>query len=662
MREKRQGSFLRFRILAVCGFFALLFAAILFRAFQLQVLDSPELKQLAARQHRKVMTVQSKRGDIFDRNLKELAVSVEVDSIFVQPKKMTSSREAIAALSQVLGMDREDVEDKLESGENFVWVKRRVDLTEDQRKLITSIEGLGIIKESRRYYPNRQLASNLIGFTGLDAHGLEGVERHYDEMLRGSSSKLVRDKDATGRLLLFEDLDKTVPLQGMEVELTIDKTIQYIAEKELKKAVDRTNAKGGTAVVMDPRTGEVLAMASMPTFDPNDAGRYSAGSMKNKAITDVYEPGSIFKLFLISAALEEKVIKPADSIYCENGKYKVFNRVFHDHEDYGWLNIYEIMKYSSNIGTAKIGERLGKARVYKYVKDFGFGSKTGIDLPGEVSGIFRHHNNWSKVTLHTVSFGQGVSATGIQLVTALSSIANGGFLMKPYIVKSVKDQSGRVISQTHPVVVRRVVSEETARKMTEMLIGVTQEGGTGTKAALGDFEVAGKTGTAQKVDPNSRGYARGAFMASFFGFVPAKNPRLAIIVSVDEPRGAEYYGGQVSAPVFREIARQSLAYLGVFNENVSPVQPVQFVKAKAERVIISGTPAAHVPDENIVEDVEENSTGVPDFTGKSVRNVLRVAKSRSLEVEVQGSGKAVAQKPAPGSAIPEKGPVVVWFQ
>ncbi|MBI1910969.1 MAG: transpeptidase family protein [Deltaproteobacteria bacterium] len=654
-KKKKPESSLKVRVTVVLGFFLVFFSAIFFRAFQLQVLDRDSLQHLAMKQHRKTINIQSKRGDIYDRNLKELAVSIEVDSVFAQSGKVENPREVSKALAPVLGMNMFELEKKLKTG-TFVWLKRQVDLNEEQRKLVTSFEGVGIVKESRRFYPNRQLASNIIGFTGLDSNGLEGVERHYDNILKGSSVKIVGDKDAMGRMLLFEDLDKKVPVQSMVVELTIDKNIQYITEKALKKAVEDANAKGGTAIVMDPVTGEILAMASQPTFDPNDVKKFDASQWKNKSITDAFEPGSIFKLFLISAALEEGIVKIKDSIFCENGNYRVSDRVFHDHIGYGWLTVPLIMKYSSNIGSAKIGEKLGKAQLYRYVKAFGFGTKTGVDLPGEATGSFMHYSKWSNVTLHTVSFGQGVSATGVQLVTAMSAIANGGFIVKPYVVKSIKDSSGKVISESNPTIVRRIISEDTARKVTDMLIEVTKQGGTGTKAAIEGFDVAGKTGTAQKPDFKHGGYASGAYMASFMGYVPAKNPRLAILVSIDEPRG-EYYGGLVSAPAFKEIAQESLSYLGVFPEKQDGMPKVQYIKNT-----IQPEPVNELEEAEVASPDPLRPMAIPDFTGKTVRAVLRMARERSFEVAVVGSGRAVSQKPAPGSSIPEKGPVVVTFQ
>lgn len=649
--RKKPKSYLKLRVYIVAGFFLFFFAAIFARAVHLQLIKGPELKKMAAKQHRKTLNLQSKRGDIFDRNLKELAVSVEVDSVFAQPNKIESPRTVARVLSPILGASSFELEKKLRSEAGFVWLKRQVDLKDEQRRIVKELDGIGIIKESRRFYPNRQLASNIIGFTGLDANGLEGIERYYDSMLRGSSARFTGEKDAMGRMLVYEDLGKTVPLEGMEVELTIDKTIQYVAEKALKKAVDKYDAVGGTAIVMDPATGEILAMANQPSFDPNDIRRFDAGHWKNRAVTDVYEPGSTLKLFLIAAALDEGIVKPSSSFFCENGNWRVKDRVFHDHEKYGWLDVTQILKVSSNICSAKIGEQLGKEQLYRYMKAFGFGSKTGIDLPGEASGFLRHYNKWSGVTLHTVSFGQGVSVSGVQLITAVSAIANGGFIMKPYIVRSVKDPSGRVVTESHPVITRRVISEDTARTLSRMLVKVTEEGGTGTQAAIADFEVAGKTGTAQKPDFKRGGYERGAYVASFVGFVPAKDPKLAILVTVDEPKG-EYYGGLVSGPVFKEIAEESLSYLGVFKANSAPP------KMEAEEGGAAGEEAVHEP----VDNAELRPMAVPDFHGKSVRMVLRMAKERAFDVEIKGSGRAVAQRPFPGASIPSKGPVVVEFE
>lgn len=667
--KERAEKWVRTRIYLVSAVFLAFFALVFARAFELQVLKGAELKEMAASQHERTLTVQSRRGDIYDRRGRALAVSLEVDSVYAQPSRVDSPAEAARTLAGALGVKRHEVERALATSRNFVWLKRQVDLGPDEREKIKAIPGVDTVKESRRYYPNRTLASNIIGFTGVDSDGLEGLELHYDNVLRGATRKIAGQRDAAGNRLLFEDVDKKVPLEGMQVELTVDKTVQYIAEKALERKVGETGAKGGVAVVMDPFTGEVLASAVRPTFDPNDYKRYSPSDWRNRSVTDVYEPGSIFKLFMISAALEEDVVEPGEIIYCENGRYRVADRVFHDTKRHGWLTVPQIIKYSSNIGSAKIGERVGPERLYRYLRSFGFGEKTGVDLPGESRGMLRHYSRWSAVTVDTVSFGQGVSATAMQLVTALSSIANGGYLMKPFVVKSVKDPDGGVISESHPVVVRRVISQATARRMTEVLTGVTREGGTGTQAAIPGFEVAGKTATAQKPDLKGGGYKDDAYVSSFFGYVPARNPRLAILVSIDEPAGDDYHGGQVAGPVFREIASQTLAYMGLYPAQDGPrdvpstassagfAEPAgTFVRASAERIIPAGQTGP-------VDSADEAGPGVvPDFTGQTMREVLREASALSLEVEPVGSGRAARQKPRAGRSPGEGGRVTVWFR
>lgn len=656
--KKKETSIPRFRIFIVLGLFVVLFSVVFARAFQLQVLKAGELKRIASSQHTGSIVVRAKRGDIYDRNLNELAVSIEVDSIYAQPAKVASARGAARTLSPILGINARSLEKRMKSSRSFVWLKRQVDLKESERDVVAGIDGIGILKESRRYYPNRKLAGNLLGFTGVDSVGLEGVELYYDEILSGETRRVMGERDAMGRLLIFGDTYKEVRLQGMEVELTIDKTIQYIAEKALVKAVKASKAAAGIAIVMDPRTGEILALANAPTIDPNNFKKYTPSQWRNRAVTDVFEPGSVMKLFMIAAAIEEGVVKPSDIFFCENGSYRVADRVFHDTKKHGWLSVAQILKYSSNIGSAKIGEELGPERLYRYLLAFGFADRTGVDLPGEASGSLSHYNDWSKVTLETVSFGQGISSTGIQLVSGMSAIANGGFLMRPYAVKAIRDPRGVVVKETDPVITRRVVSERTAATITRLLVGVTREGGTGWRAAVDGFEVAGKTATAQKPDLKNGGYMKGVFISSFLGFVPAANPRLVILVVLDEPGGEHYHGGTVAGPPFREIATRSLSYLGVFPDNPLGAQG-QTGAPKVRLASARGLKPAY----RVAEDPGEAlSTAVPDFRGRTMRVVLRMAKASSIDVEVKGSGRAVSQRPKPGSSPPDKGRVVVWFQ
>ena len=647
MKDKRE--WIRVRISIIAAIFLVGFGIIFLRAFQLQIVKKEHLEKRARLQYLKTIRINSKRGVIYDRNLKELAVSVEVPSIYAQPQRIKEPREVAGRLAKLLAVDRHSILKNIGSSKRFVWVKRQVLLTDEKKEEIRRLtsSGIGMIKESRRFYPKGELAANLIGFAGIDSEGLEGVELYYDRYLKGSSMLIRTEKDATGRTLLFEDISARA--EGMDVVLTIDGTIQYIVEKALKRAVEKAEAKAGVAIVMDPYTGEILAMANVPSFDPNNFTRYSPSYWRNRAITDAFEPGSIMKTFLLAAVLEEGLAERNDIFYCENGRYAVANTVFHDTKKYGWLSLKNIIKYSSNIGAIKLAERLGKERFYRYLKAFGFGDKTGVELPGEATGLVRSPQRWSAITLDTMAFGQGLSTTAIQLVNAVSAIANGGFLMKPLIVKYIRNHEGQIVKRFDPVVVRRVISEETARKVTNILISVTEKGGTGELAALGmgSIKVAGKTGTAQKPDLEKGGYADGKYIASFLGFVPARKPHLAIIIAIDEPKKG-FSGGEVAAPVFREVAKQALLYLGVFPEDGPTEERVITVRKKARNPL---------PHEVALKD-----RVVPDFRGKTMRGVLDIAMQMGVEVNLRGSGTAVMQTPPPGTPLKREETIKVVFR
>ena len=395
----------------------------------------------------------------------------------------------------------------------------------------------------------------------MDDRGLEGVELRYEQYLRGEKRAVVLQRDALGRAVFPKGLNEEGAAAGHSLTLTVDEVIQYIAEKELDEAVSRSNAKSGTIIVMEPKTGAVLAMAVSPRFDPNTVGALAPDRWRNRALTDTYEPGSTMKAVIAAAALEEKVMTPGSMIYGENGQFSIANTVIHDHEKTGWMTFAQMIQKSSNIGAAKVGMALGEWRVFDYLKDFGFGDKTGVDLPGETVGLLRGPRQWGKRSLASISMGQEVGVTPLQMVTAVSAIANGGVLMKPYVVSEVRNAKGQLVAQTMPQAKRRVISSDTARTMTTLLEGVVTSG-TGGKAAIPGFRVAGKTGTAQKVDPRTGAYSSTLLVGSFLGYVPAEDPRLAMIVVIDEPRG-EGWGGVVAAPVFRRVGEQVLNYLGV---------------------------------------------------------------------------------------------------
>ncbi len=658
---KKKNTWFRFRVSVIFCVFILFFGVIFFRAFQIQVLKGDALVKMAENQQTRVLELPFKRGGIYDRHFEELAVSREVDSVFIQPARVKDKKELQRLVLENLDVSKRELKKKLDSSKNFVWLKRQVDLTTDVRKAIKMNAGIGFLKESRRYYPNKELASNLIGFTGIDGGGLEGVELVSDHLLRGASKKVTVNKDAKGNLLLFEDIDSN--LQGVDISLTIDKKIQYISDKALKNAVTKANARGGTAIVMNPHTGEILAMSSMPTYDPNTFGSFTPSDWRNRAVTDSFEPGSTIKPFVVAAAIDEGLVNEDSIFYCEKGEYKLQDRVFHDGKEYGWLSASNIIKHSSNIGAIKIGEKLGKVKLYRSLKSFGLGERTGSALPGEARGSLRHYSKWSGVSLYTISFGQGIAVTTLQLASAVSVIANGGYLMKPRIVKNIKSPDGKIIEKTEPIIRRKVISPGTARKVTEMMKLVTGEGGTGKLSSFDGFKVAGKTGTAQKADLKKGGYEKGKYIASFVGFVPADDPMLAIVVTIDEPEGS-FAGGVIAAPVFKEIAKQTLNYLGVVPGRGSDGfggQVVATSKLNSDARLVS-TAINNIKEK--VDDEEEFSFDgtVPDFTGRTMRRVVRMANKNNMNVVFKGSGTAVSQSPKPGKILTGGNVVTVVFK
>ena len=540
----------------LCGF-----GVILFRLVTLQVLQAAELTARADRQHQKTVTLEGARGTVTDRHGKVLAMNVEVPSIFGVPTSLDSPANAARSLSPVLHIRREEIEKKLRQDKHFVWLARKVEPEQGHRLEQLSIDGIGMVMEGRRFYPNGPLLSHVLGFVGMDGLGLEGLERRYESQLHGEKRLTILQRDALGRTVFPKGLREQVPATGQSLTLTIDEVIQYIAEKELEEAVDHAHAKSGTIIVLDPQSGGVLAMAVSPRFDPNAVSSLTADRWRNRTLTDTYEPGSTMKLVVAAAALEEKVMLPGSMLFGENGRMTVANTTIHDHEKLGWMTFAQMIQKSSNIGAAKTGMLLGEQRLYRYLQAFGFGQRTDIDLPGEVSGLLKSPREWGRRSLASISMGQEVGVTPLQMVSAVSAIANDGVLMKPYVVSEVRDQKGQRVKEILPQVKRRVVSPATARTLTTIMEGVVTNG-TGMKAAIPGFRVAGKTGTAQKVDPRTGAYSSALSIGSFVGFVPADAPRLAMIVVIDEPQG-EAWGGVVAAPVFRRVGEQVLTYMGV---------------------------------------------------------------------------------------------------
>ncbi|MGH7204604.1 MAG: peptidoglycan D,D-transpeptidase FtsI family protein [Nitrospiraceae bacterium] len=540
------------------------FALILFRLFNLQILQAAELTVKADRQHRKAVSVQGPRGSIYDRHGKVLAINMDVPSVFGVPASLDDPSGVARDLSPVLRVRAGEIEKKLKQERSFVWIARKLDPEQGRRLERMPLEGIGVVMEGQRFYPKGPLLSHVLGFAGMDSQGLEGVERRYDPSLRGEKQMVVLQRDALGRTVFPRGLRDQAPLAGHNVILTIDEVIQYIAEKELEEAVTATRAKGGIVIVMEPRTGAILAMAVNPRFDPNTVQGISADRWRNRALTDTYEPGSTMKIFVAAAALEEKVMEPGTLIYGENGRMVVAHTVIHDHDRLGWMTFAQVIQRSSNIGSVKTAMALGEERLYRWLRAFGFGERTEIDLPGEVAGLVKEPRDWERRSLASVAIGQEIGVTPLQLVTAVAAIANGGWLMKPYTVSEIRDGKGRVVAQVSPQVRRQPISPESVHTLSRILEGVVTHG-TGSKAAVPGYRVAGKTGTAQKIDPKTGAYSSNLSVGSFVGYVPAEDPRLAIVVVIDEPQ-TEAWGGVVAAPVFRRVAEQALQYLGISSQ------------------------------------------------------------------------------------------------
>jgi cell division protein FtsI (penicillin-binding protein 3) len=555
-----------FFVLAAC--LTLLWA----RLYVLQVRQHHGLAERAARQFQKHQPLTTKRGAILDRRGRELAVSVTVASAFAQPALVGDPPGAAAKLAPILGLPAAELQKKLTGQRSFTWLRRKLDPPAAQAVAALNLPGIHLIPESRRYYPKGPLAAHVLGFVGMDDQGLEGVELQYDALLGGGQRWVVSQQDALGRPIFRAEVEARRPIH--DLTLTIDEAIQYVTERELQRAMERTRALAGAVVVLDPRSGEILALANAPSFDPNRPDRFPPAARRNRAVADYYEPGSVFKVIMAAAALEEGVIRPHDRVYGENGAITVAGVRIRDHDKYGWLTFEDVIAQSSNVGAIKVGLRLGKTLYYDHISGFGFGSPTAIDLPGETPGLIRKPKGWSALSAATLSIGQEISVTPVQLLTAVAAIGNGGQLVRPHVALRVRRADGGAARELTPPPVRRVISPEVARDLTGLMVAVVREG-TGKRAAVEGHAVAGKTGTSQKRDPASGRYSHTKFVASFVGFAPAQDPRVAILIALDEPRGA-YYGGAVAAPVFREIAREVLQYLGV--PPAEPAPPVQVAR------------------------------------------------------------------------------------
>ena len=605
------------------GVILALFAVLLGRAVELQLAKGVVLRSLADSQHSRTQTIVPPRGEILDRNGEELAVSISMDSIYADPQGVEEPHAAARLLSPLLHRPVDELASMLSRSNRFVWLERQLEPAVAAAVRELEIPGIHFTKEPKRFYPNGPLMGQLLGFVGIDGEGLEGLERRYEQYLRGQSEVVELQRDARGRGIATAGLAGRLSASSYRLQLTIDKAIAYEAQKALDAAVAEYEALNGVAVVQDVETGAILASVVSPSFDPNAFSSYPVGYGRNRVVGDVYEPGSTLKAVLLAAALEEGAVEPNTLFFAENGQYNVRNRTIRDTKKHGWLSAAQVVKVSSNIGALKIAAEVGREPWFDYLRAFGFGAHTGIDVPGESRGLMRPLREWNEVLVATSSFGQGIGATPIQVVNAMSAIANGGRLMKPYLVSRILDDQGNTVHETKPEMLGRPIGPEAAQAMWPILRSVVHDGGTGTQAAVPGYEVAGKTGTAQKVDPEAGGYSRDKFIASFLGFIPARDPRVAIYVSVNEPKGS-VYGGTVAAPVFAAIAAKAMQQLRIPAEHVVMPESLEGDGGRFSRKFVNAGAGSEADE----------------YAGLTIREALRLASQRDEELVPRGSGLA----------------------
>ncbi len=530
------------------------------KSVDIQIFKAKELTRKAENDYSSYITIKGERGRILDRGMNKLATSSDAISVSACPAKIKDPKRTAEKLAGILDLDTKRLATLLSSKRMFAWVAQRISPDQANQIRLLNLAEIYFENDSRRFYPHRNLAAQVIGFTGAEDSGLEGLEFKYNSILEGSSLKIRIKRDGNGGIL---DLDKRrrAELRGNSIVLTIDKKIQFLSEQTLEKTVKAHQAKSGMAVVMRPQTGELLSIAHFPEFNPNNFKGYDIDRFRNRCITDAFEPGSAMKIFTVAAALE-KGFAPKSIFFCENGTYKIGSFTIHDTHPHDWLSMNQIIKFSSNIGAAKIGETVGDKTLHETLVSFGFGDKTRVGCPGETSGNLIPYQKWSKIDAGAISFGQGISVSAMQLISGISAVANNGSLMRPMLIKKIVSNTGEDVRVYHPETLRQVISPKTADRIKNMMNLVVREEGTGIKAAMDGYTVCGKTGTAQKALKDKRGYSTNKYMSVFAGFAPLDTPQLAILVVIDEPK-KQYYGGDVAAPAFKTIMAESFNYLNI---------------------------------------------------------------------------------------------------
>lgn len=641
----------------IAVFIALLFIVILClcgRVAWVQLVKGDELSQLAKRQVEESRTLQSPRGAILDRNGRELAISVLTKSLYVDPEVVEDADQLAMDLAPILHLSEDVIKEKISYGGRFVWLKRMLE-PEDVEKVKEVMKRrelicLNFIEESKRYYPNDSLAAQVLGFVGTDDVGLDGIELTQDTLIKAKSEEQFLATDRRGRPILNSVFSRNSYEDGKDILLTLDSNIQFIVEQTIEKAMETTKPRAVTAIVMDPKTGEVLAMANRPTYNPNEFYKYSPMEWKNRAVSFVYEPGSTFKSIIAAAALQEGIVTP-EKRFVDPGYVMVSGRRIQNWSDesYGNVSFIDVIKNSINTGFVQVGMQLGREKIDQYTRAFGFGELTNIDLPGEEYGILFNPHEMRDSDLATMSIGQSIAVTPIQLITAVSAIANQGALLKPHIIKEIRNVDGSVVESRQVQQVRQVIAPETASVLTGMLEQVVSSGG-GSKAAVKGYRIAGKTGTAEKLKDDGSGYHKGHYIASFAGFAPVEDPKISVLVIIDDPSGV-YYGGQIAAPIAGEIFEQVLRYLNVkpLTSNLDPVtvSPKTAVTEEKQPPVPKAAPAGKVL--------------LPDISGKSMRQAADELTAIGIRMVPEGTGIATGQSIPANSIVDPGSEVTVYF-
>lgn len=656
-QESSKRKIYRIKIVLIGLMFVFFYSAVVFRSYHLQILGNSQLNSLAESQYDTKLVERPKRGAIYDRNGDPLALDIMVSSVGIHPHQIVDKQKTYDIIKKFTKATDEELKKKFSSTKKFEWVKRRIPKDDGDKIAEAKLKGVQVMNEFRRYYPNKNLAGQVLGAVGYDAKALGGIELAYDKYLRSDVTGSMAQRDARGKLF--------TPLNEKEISndiyLTIDKNVQFIAEDALKEMAKKHRVKSGFVIVSDVDSGEILAMANYPSFNPNLYWKYPQDVWKNHAIIDVFEPGSTFKTILVGSALNSGKVKANDKFYCEGGSYRIGKHTINDHGGYGWLETHRILQVSSNIGVTKIAQKIGKKTFYDFIVEMGFTKPSGLGLGGETLGVLRNYKTWMDIEFSNIAFGQGLSVNGLQMVRGYGAIANGGYLIQPSMIKKVVDVRNNILLDNSKVSKKQVMKSDAVKPLIDMLHSVTQDGGTAKQAHLEGYLSAGKTGTAQKYDFKLRSYANGEYVSSFIGFAPYDKPKIVVYVVYDTPRQNGYYGGIVAAPVFKKVADKSLKYIGIaphayanMDAATKNKQPVQ----KVAKVVKSTAPK----DEAItqaqfktlmgqrLEMISENLKAqiAPDLRGMSLSKVMEVLKPHNYRYQINGSGVVVGQEPAPG--------------